>query len=134
MLKVVKSEKLYPLIPFTYSSKKEAAGAVESEYKRDVFARERKIKNLDSKAISEAYHKAKADGSNPELVKAVEDLLGKQKESSPTPPTGKGEREVKQQIETFGVPKQDVEPVHNVIIQVLDGLKKAGLTAAKTIG
>lgn len=84
--------------------------------------------------ISEAYHKAKADGSNPELVAAVEDLLGKQKESSPTPQTGKGEREVKQQIETFGVPKQDVEPVHNVITQVFDGLKKAGLTAAKTVG
>ena len=30
-----------------------------------------------SKSISEAYHKAKADGSNPELVKAVEELLGK---------------------------------------------------------
>ena len=29
--------------------------------------------------ISEAYHKAKADGSNPELVKAVEDLLGGKK-------------------------------------------------------
>ena len=29
------------------------------------------------KSISEAYHKAKADGSNPELVKAVEELLGK---------------------------------------------------------
>ena len=68
---------------FTYSSKKEAAGAVESEYKRDVFARERKIKNLDSKAISEAYHKAKADGSNPELVKAVEELIGKPKETTP---------------------------------------------------
>ena len=27
--------------------------------------------------VAEAYHKAKADGSNPELVKAVEDLLGK---------------------------------------------------------
>ena len=27
-------------------------------------------------ATSEAYHKAKADGSNPELVKAVEKLLG----------------------------------------------------------
>jgi len=27
--------------------------------------------------LSEAYHKAKQDGSNPELVKAVEDLLGK---------------------------------------------------------
>jgi hypothetical protein len=31
-----------------------------------------------SKAISEAYHKAKADGSNPELVKAVESLLSKE--------------------------------------------------------
>jgi len=30
------------------------------------------------KAISEAYHKAKADGSNPELVKAVESLLSKE--------------------------------------------------------
>src|SRR3990167_702283 len=29
-----------------------------------------------NEAISEAYHKAKADGSNPELVKAVEDALG----------------------------------------------------------
>ena len=37
-------------------------------------------------------------------------------------------------LETFGVPKQDVEPVHNVITQVFDGLKKAGLTAAKTVG
>ena len=68
---------------FTYSSKKEAAGAIESEYKIDVFARERKIRNLDSKAISEAYHKAKSDGSNPELVKAVEDLLGKPKAETP---------------------------------------------------
>ena len=66
------------------------------------------VETNKAKYISEAYHKAKADGSNPELVAAVEDLLGKQKESSPTPQTGKGEREVKQQIETFGVPKQDV--------------------------
>ena len=29
-----------------------------------------------NQSISEAYHKAKQDGSNPELVKAVEDLLG----------------------------------------------------------
>jgi len=34
------------------------------------------------KAISDAYHEAKADGSNPELVKAVEDLLGKKPEST----------------------------------------------------
>ena len=46
-------------------------------------------KRVEAKNISEAYHKAKVDGSNPELVKAVEDLLGKQKESSPTPQTGK---------------------------------------------
>lgn len=32
--------------------------------------------------ISEAYHKAKADGSNPELVKAVEELIGKPKDVS----------------------------------------------------
>ena len=30
-----------------------------------------------NRQISEAYHRAKQDGSNPELVKAVEDLLGK---------------------------------------------------------
>lgn len=32
--------------------------------------------SLSKRLISEAYHKAKADGSNPELVQAVEDLLG----------------------------------------------------------
>ena len=32
--------------------------------------------------ISEAYHQAKADGSNPELVQAVESLLGKPSESA----------------------------------------------------
>ena len=32
---------------------------------------------LHSWDIAEAYHKSKADGSNPELVKAVEDLIGK---------------------------------------------------------
>ena len=32
--------------------------------------------------ISEAYHKAKADGSNPELVKAVESLLSKERPAS----------------------------------------------------
>ena len=30
-----------------------------------------------SKSISEVYHKAKADGSNPELIKVVEELIGK---------------------------------------------------------
>jgi hypothetical protein len=35
----------------------------------------KKIGAKTYKSISEAYHKAKAEGSNPELVKAVEDLL-----------------------------------------------------------
>jgi hypothetical protein len=34
------------------------------------------IKKANNEFISEAYHKAKADGSNPELVKAVEEVLG----------------------------------------------------------
>ena len=44
----------------------------------------------DVKSISEAYHKAKADGSNPELVKAVEEAIGKSKEpiSEPTNKAG----------------------------------------------
>jgi hypothetical protein len=49
----------------------------------DEFYNEQFNKNIDlferqfdgTKEISEAYHKAKADGSNPELVKAVEELL-----------------------------------------------------------
>ena len=41
-----------------------------------------KEKNRED-VISEAYHKAKADGSNSELVKAVEDLLGKPKAETP---------------------------------------------------
>jgi hypothetical protein len=41
------------------------------------------IKN-DTKAISEAYHKAKEDGSNPELVKAVEEALQQTKQPAET--------------------------------------------------
>jgi hypothetical protein len=43
------------------------------------------VTNIPKIAISEAYHKAKADGSNPELVKAVESLLSKEQ----TTPTGR---------------------------------------------
>jgi hypothetical protein len=34
-----------------------------------------KIKNVTNEVISEAYHKAKKDGTNPELVRSVEDLI-----------------------------------------------------------
>ena len=42
--------------------------------------------------------------------------------------------DVKKQIEDFGVPKEDVEATHGLLGQVFNGLKKAGLTAAKTVG
>ena len=91
---------------------------------------------------TEAYHADKAVGKETELVKAVEDLLQKNKPTiSKEQPTdvskeegGGVDVETKQQIENFGVNKADVEPVHNVISQVFNGLKKAGLTAAKTVG
>ena len=52
------------------------------------------------KDISEAYHKAKADGSNPELVKAVEELLG-QKESTSVQPKQQqtNESNIQQQVD-----------------------------------
>ena len=44
-----------------------------------------KIVNSTPKGIAEAYHKAKADGSNPELVKAVEEALSKPNTNETTP-------------------------------------------------
>ena len=41
------------------------------------------VETNKAKYISEAYHKAKADGSNPELVISVEELIGKPKEETP---------------------------------------------------
>jgi hypothetical protein len=64
------------------------------------------IKQANPKSISEAYHKAKADGSNPELVQAVEDLL--------TPKT----KEDAIQVETAGqVPVQPEAPVSKKVEQ-----------------
>jgi hypothetical protein len=42
--------------------------------------------NKKSQQISEAYHKAKKDGTNPELVKAVEELLGGKEVAMPKGP------------------------------------------------
>jgi hypothetical protein len=51
-----------------------------------------------NQAISEAYHKAKADDSNPELVKAVEDLLSEQ----PTKKSKPSKKEI-QELSSIGV-------------------------------
>jgi len=66
--------------------------------------------------VSKAYHKAKKDGSNPELVKAVEELLGQK----PTPQTKDGGEKVEKTAETTqlteneageGVPPTTTPPV-----------------------
>ena len=75
--------------------------------------------------ISEAYHKAKQDGTNPELVKAVEDLLGnKTNEKAKT-------EEVKRPIETPRVAerKGEVESAREeakaAVHDLLDFVKKS---------
>ena len=55
----------------------ESKGSNDGFNGRKVILHDLKDNTSEHNAISEAYHKAKADGSNPELVKAVEDLLGK---------------------------------------------------------
>ena len=42
------------------------------------------VSEINADLISEAYHKAKADGSNPELVQAVEQLLTPQQDATQT--------------------------------------------------
>ena len=43
-------------------------------------------------------------------------------------------QDIKQQIENFGVSKQDVDATDSLLNQVFNWLKKSGLTAAKTVG
>jgi hypothetical protein len=58
---------------------------IENISNNEITATELPSSFSDSRQISEAYHKAKKDGSNPELVKAVEDLLvGEQQQEKPT--------------------------------------------------
>lgn len=64
-----------------------------------------------AKSISNAYHKAKADGSNPELVQAVEELLGQ------TTPEAKPEKTIAEQRKEF----------RETAKKYFDGLKKMGI-------
>lgn len=110
-----------------------------------------KLSNYE-KQISEAYHKAKADGSNPELVKAVEGLLGKKEEVKTEkkvekPAEQKQEQQteqkqetkpdqkptIEQQVKTFGVAEKLVKPVVEVANALFSGLKKAGLVAKESV-
>jgi len=43
------------------------------------------------------------------------------------------EKDIKTQIEDFGVPKEDIEPVNAMLNKIHENLKKAGLTATNTL-
>lgn len=109
------------------------------------------VKDL-RKAQAEAYHKAKADDSNPELVKAVEGLLGKKEEVKTEkkvekPAEQKQEQQteqkqetkpdqkptIEQQVKTFGVADKLVKPVTEVANALFSGLKKVGLVAKESV-
>jgi len=49
------------------------------------------LKQYESTILSEAYHKSKSDGSNPELVEAVESLLGNQQPNNTSTGTNIGQ-------------------------------------------
>ncbi len=60
--------------------------------------------------ISEAYHKAKADGSNPKLVQAVDELLGQTPEAKPAKTIAEQRKEFRETAKKY-----------------FDGLKKMGI-------
>jgi hypothetical protein len=81
---------------------------------------------VDRAKITDAKDLKKFDEIYDKYDKLITPLLPKKE--------AKAEIDIKQQIENFGVAKDQVEPVNNVILQVFDGLKKAGLTTAKNVG
>lgn len=86
----------------------------------------------DAEQKTEAYHADKAAGKETELVKAAEDLSAPK--VAPTTNTEGETQTTEAQLQEFGVPEQDIKPVTNVLTAMVDGLRKAGLTAAKTVG
>ena len=93
---VVNIKRTEPLIP-SESYRGHSANIRNVEVEEHLILNDNSIKKIsdqpillknNSKAISEAYHKAKADGSNPELVKAVEEAL------TPTPEVSKPVSEI----------------------------------------
>ena len=63
------------------------------------------------KSISENYHAAKSDGSNPELVKAVEELIGKPTEAQPKAEPTKTFEQVAQKS---GITPKNLKDLYNI--------------------
>lgn len=75
-------------------------------------------------SVSEAYHKAKADGSNPELVKAVEDLLSE----APKPASPTGSQKIKKAYDKWRDAATDFGTMMN-----LAGIAALGASAYSAI-
>jgi len=88
--------------------------------------------NTYASSISEAYHKAKSDGTNPELVKAVEDLLGK-KETKNVSLANEGSKTESLQVisndikDALGVSKEDAEVLIMIKESVFNDFEKKRL-------
>jgi len=108
---------------------KTEAPVVESTAKVDSVKENARAKRLAE--INAELDKQEAEGAKAEPLSEI--TQGVEQMEQPQESVGE-DATTKQQIENFGVNKADVEPVHSVISQVFNGLKKAGLTAAKTVG
>jgi len=94
---------------------KELLSSIKNEFESDGFTEQEaasvikdKLESINKvdfrqKQISEAYHKAKADGSNPELVKAIEKILSPKKESTQKPSEKSAEKTTTQENKQTGI-------------------------------
>jgi len=85
------------------------------------------------KEISEAYHKAKADGTNPKLIKAVEDLIGKKREVPKQKTVEQLRAEEKAEYEAMPDPTDKVkrQEIYDKYDKLITPLLKEGVGEAK---
>lgn len=78
------------------------------------------VSEINADLISELYHKAKEDGSNPELVRAVEDLIGKPEiKTAKTTKTEVGEN-IKNIVDNYYKLKDGDRSARAAINEILD--------------
>jgi hypothetical protein len=85
---------------------RKASGAVNDglvQIPESAYENTGRSKKFTPQQISEAYHKAKSDGSNPELVKAVEELLTPKQEQDAKEQQGRQMRDQGKQGEAEGL-------------------------------
>ncbi len=82
---VVDNPELNGFYKTTKYSKEEVSNLPKIQQERISKLQETYKDKYKENIIAEAYHKAKSDGSNPKLVKAVENLLGKEQPKAETP-------------------------------------------------